>query len=186
MKKILSFITIALLALTCTACGEASESSNVSSTTEQKITENVTTVALSDVEETTESSSEVDLSNLTDEEFAKTLAKDSSTPDVKFTVEDSGDGVYFLRSDNDNCNIRISFSDYGKNITYSFVTDGSDDVCYYVLLNALKSELFGISLDDQIDILAHYKVDEINYSGSSVRITETVKDNIRVIGMRMN
>lgn len=186
MKKILSLITIALLALTCAACNQNSESSKVNSTTEQTTIED-TTEKVSDVEETTVGeSSKVDLSSLSEKEFSEMLAKDSSTNDVKFTVENSGDGIYFLRSDNDDCSIRISFSDYGKNITFSFVTDGSEDECYYVLLNALQSKLFDISLDDQIDILTQYMVDEIDYSNNGIKITETVTENIRVIGIRMN
>ena len=186
MKKILSLITVALLTLTCTACNQNSESSRVNSTTEQTTIED-TTEEVSDVEETTVGeSSKVDLSSLSEKEFSEMLAKDSSTNDVKFTVEDSGDGIYFLRSDNDDCSIRIAFSDYGKNITFSFVTDGSEDECYYVLLNALQSELFDISFDDQIDILTQYMVDEIDYSNNEIKITETVTENNRVIGIRMN
>lgn len=179
MKKVLCFIIASLLVLTCTACTtkiSQSESNQIETTAKS------TTASL----ETSKNEEPINPATLSDEEFANILAKDSSTSDVVFTVDKDSDDMYFLRCDNENINAHIGFSRYGKNITFSFTTDGSEDECYYVLLNALSSELFNIPFDDQIDILAHYKVDEINYSGSSVRITETVKDDIRVIGIRMN
>lgn len=182
MKKVLSFIIASLLVLTCTACttkipqSESGESNQIETTAES-------TTAILETSKNEKSINPVTLSN---EEFANILAKDSSTSDVVFTVDKYSDDMYFLRCDNENIDAHIGFSSYGKNITFSFTTDGGEDECYYVLLNALSSELFNIPFDDQIDILAHYKVDEINYSGSSVRITETVKDDIRVIGIRMN
>ncbi len=181
MKKVFTAWLITICALSFAACG----------TTTNQIIENANESQSSAVETTEEQSlkeenSIIDYSELDNEEFADKIAKDFSTSDVIFTSRKEDDDFYFLdATGTDDIDIHIGFSDYGNNITISFVTDGSEDECYYVLQKALQSEVFNIPLDDQIDILAYYMVDEISYKKGSLRITETIKDNIRVIGIRL-
>lgn len=164
------------------ACG-ANESKEQSS-------ENSSTTAIHIQETTSEPETQadtIDINSMTDKELADKIANDFSIKNVSFKVESISETMAFLETiGSDNISVRIGFSDYGNNITLSFVTDGGEDECYYVLLHALQSDLFGISLDDQIDILAHYSVDKINYSGDRVTITETINSNVRVIGIRMD
>ncbi len=181
MKKVLALIMVLSMAVVCSACG-ANESKEQSS-------ENSSTTAIYIEETISEPETQVDtidLNSMTNNEFADKIANDFSIKNVSFKVESIGETIAFLEAtESDNISVRIGFSDYGNNITLSFVTNGGEDECYYVLQQALQSDVFNIPFDDQIDILAHYMVDEIDYTGSSVRITETIKDNIRVIGMRL-
>lgn len=181
MKKVLSLIMILSMAVACSACG-ANESKEQSS-------ENSSTTAIYIEETTSEPETQadtIDINSMTDNEFADKIANDFSIKNVSFKVESISETIAFLETTgSDNISVHIGFSDYGNNITLSFVTDGGEDECYYVLQQALKSDVFNIPFDDQIDILAHYMVDEIDYKGSSVSITETIKDNIRVIGIRL-
>lgn len=181
MKKVLALIMVLSMAVVCSACG-AKENKEQSS-------ENSSTTAIHIQETTSESETQadtIDINSMTDKELADKIANDFSIENVSFKVESISETMAFLETiGSDNISVRIGFSDYGNNITLSFVTDGGEDECYYVLQQALQSEVFNIPFDDQIDILAHYMVDEIDYTGSSVRITETIKDNIRVIGIRL-
>lgn len=181
MKKVLALIMALSMAVACSACG-AKENKEQSS-------ENSSTTAIHIQETTSESETQadtIDINSMTDKELADKIANDFSIENVSFKVESISETMAFLETiGSDNISVRIGFSDYGNNITLSFVTDGGEDECYYVLQQALQSEVFNIPFDDQIDILAHYMVDEIDYTGSSVRITETIKDNIRVIGIRL-
>lgn len=181
MKKVLALIMVLSMAVACSACG-ANESKEQSS-------ENSFTTATHIEETTSEPETQadtIDINSMTDNEFAEKIANDFSIENVSFKVESISETMAFLETiGSDNISVRIGFSDYGNNITLSFVTDGGEDECYYVLQQALQSEMFNIPFDDQIDILAHYMVDEIDYKGSSVSITETIKDNIRVIGIRL-
>ena len=181
MKKVLTLIMVLSMAVACSACG-ANENKEQSS-------ENSFTTA-THIEETTSvsetQSDTIDINSMTNNEFADKIANDFSIKNVSFKVESISETMAFLETTgSDNISVRIGFSDYGNNITLSFVTDGGEDECYYVLQQALQSDVFNIPFEDQIDILAHYMVDEIDYTGSSVRITETIKDNIRVIGIRL-
>ncbi|MCI6823761.1 MAG: hypothetical protein MR885_00065 [Ruminococcus bromii] len=181
MKKVLALIMVLSMAVACSACG-ANESKEQSS-------ENSSTTAIHIQETTSEPETQadtIDINSMTDKELADKIANDFSIKNVSFKVESISETMAFLETiGSDNISVRIGFSDYGNNITLSFVTDGGEDECYYVLQQVLQSEMFNIPFDDQIDILAHYMVDEIDYTGSSVRITETIKDNIRVIGIRL-
>lgn len=182
LKKFLSLICVLSIAFACSACGKEKSSSLHSYENtineEAKVEE---TTAVKNSQETTE----FDYSDMSNEEFAEKIANDFSTEDVTFTVEKYDEDMYFLNTNNENVRANIGFSDYGNHITLSFVTEGGEDECYYVLLKALQSNVFNIPLDDQIDILAHYTVDEIDYEKGSLRITESVNDNIRVIGIRL-
>lgn len=181
MKKVLALIMALSMVVVCSACG-ANESKEQSS-------ENSSATATHIQETTSEPETQadtIDINSMTDKELADKIANDFSIKNVSFKVESISETMAFLETiGSDNISVRIGFSDYGNNITLSFVTDGGEDECYYVLQQALQSEVFNIPFDDQIDILAHYMVDEIDYTGSSVRITETIKDNIRVIGIRL-
>lgn len=139
------------------------------------------TTAVENSQETTE----FDYSDMSNEEFAEKIANDFSTEDVTFTIREYSDSVCFLNTNNENIRAHIGFSDYGNNIMLTLITDGGKDECYYVLLKALQSEVFNIPLDDQIDILAHFTVDEIDYEKGTLSITESINDNIRVIGIRL-
>lgn len=181
MKKVLALIMVLSMAVVCSACG-AKENKEQSS-------ENSFTTA-THIEETTSEpetqTATIDINSMTDNEFADKIANDFSIKNVSFKVESISETMAFLETTgSDNISVRIGFSDYGNNITLSFVTDGGEDECYYVLQQALQSEVFNIPFDDQIDILAHYMVDEIDYKGNSVSITETINDQIRVIGIRL-
>lgn len=178
MKKFLSLLCVLSVATALTACGLNKPSSKVN-------IENSTQVEETTVAETTQEVTVLNHRDMSNEELAVKLAEDFSTNDVTFTSEKSSDDMYFLKSNNDKVKAHIGFSDYGKNITLSFVTDGGEDECYYVLLKALQSEIFNIPFDDQIDILADYTISEIDYKNGSFTISETVKDNIRVIGIRL-
>lgn len=183
MKKVLSILSVLLVAIMCCSCNTKQNSADLSTPT----------TSLEAIVESTEESFEdetqsntVDINSMTNNEFANKIATDFSINDVSFEVESVDDTIAFLETfGSEDIDIHIGFSDYGNNITLSFVTDGSEDECYYVLQQALQSEIFNIPFDDQIDILAHYMVDEIDYDGETVRITETIKDNIRVIGIRL-
>lgn len=181
MKRVLIALLIVVMSSICTACTTKVSQSENSESSSTETTSELTTSSL----ETSKSESSINFANLSNEEFAEILARDSSTSDVLFTVDKYSDDMYFLRCESENINAHIGFSKYGKNITFSFTTDGSEDECYYVLLNALSSEIFNISFDDQIDILAHYKVDKIDYDNGDISISETIKDDIRVIGIRL-
>lgn len=176
MRKTLIFIfAVAIICLSgCNSKHISSQIDSTSSTFEKSATEI----------ETTQETSGFDYSTLSNEDFANKLAEDFSTDEVVFTSEKYDDDLYFLRCENDSINIHIGFSDYGKNISISFVTDGEDE-CYYVLLKALQSEVFNISFDDQVDILAQYTVDTIDYEQENLSITETINENIRVIGIQL-
>ncbi|MGN0491251.1 hypothetical protein [Ruminococcus sp.] len=181
MKKVLALIMVLSMAVACSACG-ANENKEQSS-------ENSSTTSIYIEETTSESETQaetIDINSMTDSEFADKIANDFSIKNVSFKVESISETMAFLETTgSDNISVRIGFSEYGNNITLSFVTDGGEDECYYVLQQALQSDVFNIPFDDQIDILAHYMVDEIDYEGSSVSITETINNNIRVIGMRL-
>lgn len=183
MKKILSFITIALLALTCTACNQNSESSKVNSTTEQTTIED-TTEEVSDVEETT--IAENTTSALSEDDLIKKIASDFSTDDVKFTYSKSGDDFYMLDCNNDNIDVDVSISKVGDEITPDYIdvifnTNGTDDICYRTLVRMLKSDVFDLSTSEQMDILVDYKNGGITFDNGNVSISETEKENIRVI-----
>lgn len=181
MKKFLSLLCVLSLAYACSACGKVKSSLN---SYENTINEE-TKVEETTVVETSQETTEFDYSDLSNEEFAEKIANDFSTEDVTFTIEKYDEDMYFLNTNNEKVRAHIGFSDYGNNITLTLITDGGEDECYYVLLKALQSEIFNIPLDDQIDILANYTVDEIDYEKGSLRITESVNDNIRVIGIRL-
>lgn len=181
MKKVLALIMVLSMTVACSACG-ANESKEQSS--ENSFT-NATYIEEATSEPETQADT-IDINSMTDNEFADKIANDFSIKNVSFKVESISETMAFLETTgSDNISVRIGFSDYGDNITLSFVTDGGEDECYYVLQQALQSDVFNIPFEDQIDILAHYMVDEIDYTGSSVSITETIKDNIRVIGIRL-
>lgn len=178
MKKFLSLICVLSVAFILSACSKENSSSI---TSYNKVEE--TAIEETTITETSQETTAFDYRDLSNEEFAEKIAKDFSTEDVTFTIREYSDNVCFLNSNNENVSAMIGFSDYGNHITLSFVTEGGEDECYYVLLKALQSEVFNIPLDDQIDILAHYTVDEIDYKKGSLHINESVNDNIRVIGI---
>lgn len=180
-KMIYMSITVIFIVMSFVGCGYNDERSAFDET--QAISKEET-IPVSTTEVSPETT--IDYSALSNEDFANQIAEDFSTNEVIFSVDSVSDSIAFLDVvGSDDINIYIGFSDYGNNITMSFITDGSEDECYYVLLQALKSDIFGISLDDQINILADYLVDEIDYKQGSLRISETKKDNVRTIGFRL-
>lgn len=181
MKKILSLIIVLSMAIVCCACGEKAVLSDTDSLSKtDNDVESTTAKTVSEIEQTT-----VDYRSLSNEDFAQKVAEDFSTKDVSFSIRKTDDNIIFLDANGtDDIDLFVGFSDYGNHIMMSFITDKSEDECYYVLLQALKSDLFGISIDDQIDILAHYTVDKIDYKNDNIRISETDKENIVTIGFR--
>lgn len=182
LKKFLSLICVLSIAVACSACSKANSSSM--SSYDNTIKEE-STIEEPTVTEISQETTTIDYRDMRNEEFAEKIAKDFSTEDVTFTIEKYDEDMYFLNTNNEKVRAHIGFSDYGNNISLTLITDGGEDECYYVLLKALQSEVFSIPFDDQIDILAHYTVDEIDYEKGSLRITESINDNIRVIGIRL-
>lgn len=128
------------------------------------------------------STTHLNVSSLSNEEFADKVASDLSTTDVVFSVRSVEKSTAFLDAEGtDKINAHVGFSDFGNRITLSFHTDGSKDECYFTLLHLLESDILNIDESDQVDILTHYLVDKINYSQGRMQIKETVKENIRVI-----
>lgn len=181
MKKILSLVIVLSMAIVCCACGEKAVLSNTDSLSKtDNDVESTTAETVSEIEQTT-----VDYRSLSNEDFAQKVAEDFSTKDVSFSIREIDDDIIFFDANGtDDIDLFVGFSDFGNHITMSFATDKGEDECYYVLLQALKSDLFDISIDDQIDILAHYMVDKIDYKNDYIRINETDKENIVVIGFR--
>lgn len=178
MKKgiCVALLTMFLM-ISLVGCNSDTNETTIETTTEAT-TETTVETTTATIPETT-----IDYTSLSNEEFTNQIAEDFSTADVSFSVRSVSDTIAFLdTSGSDDINIYIGFSDYGDHITMSFVTDRSEDECYFVLLQALQSKIFNISEEDQIDILAHYLIDEIDYSQENIKITETIKDNIVVIG----
>lgn len=108
---------------------------------------------------------QIDYRELTKDEFANKVAEDFSTDAVKFVVDPYSEDLYILRpqGNSQSINVHIAFSDYGYRIELVFPLSDEMDECYEIFAKGLKSSLFGISFDDQIDILARYLVDEVNY-----------------------
>ena len=132
---------------------------------------------------------QIDYHTLSKDEFAKKIAEDFSTDKVSFGVNPYSDLTYFLevKGTSQLINAHIGFFEFGYEITLTLPTDGDTNECYDILSNALKSELFGISFDDQVDILAHYQVDEINYERNGIQpftITETKSDKFNMLIFR--
>mgnify|MGYP007072965830 FL=1 len=49
------------------------------------------------------------------------------------------------------------------------------------LVRMLKSDIFGLSLQEQMDILVNYKTGKVSFENGTLSISEAQKDNIRVI-----
>ena len=136
--------------------------------------------------EKAQSTSQLDVNSLSNEQFAEKAANDLSTNDIIFTVRELKDSIAFFDvPGTDKINAHVGFADFGNSITLSFHTDGGEDECYYTLLHFLESDLLKIDESDQIDILAHYLMDEIDYQQGRMRIKETIKDSIRVISFQL-
>ena len=132
---------------------------------------------------------QIDYHTLSKDEFAKKVSQDFSTNKISFDVNPFSDLTYFLevKGTNQLIDANIGFFEFGYEIAITLPTDGDTDECYDILSNGLKSELFGISFDDQVDILAHYKVDEINYEKNGIQpftITETKSDSFNMLFFR--
>lgn len=129
---------------------------------------------------------QIDYRTLSKDEFADKIAHDFSTSNITFTVNRYSELTYFLKPAGTNqlIDADISFFDFGYEFALTLPTTGDTDECYDILSRGLKSELFGISFDDQVDILAHYKVDEINYESDGTQpftITESKSDKFNMI-----
>lgn len=189
MKKVIIFVlTIVLIpTIMCSCIGKGKVSQAISTEAESNAVQTTEPIpsAESNIIQTTEaipSTTQLDVSSLSNEEFAKKVADDLSTVDVTFSVRSVNDSIAFLDAEGtDKINAHVGFADFGNSITLSFNTDGSEDECYFTLLHFLESDILNIDEDDQIDILAHYMVDKINYSKGGIDIKETIKENIRVI-----
>ncbi len=175
MKKVIILVLAILLVPTimCSCIGK------------DKVSQPIATEGESTVVQTTEAipaTTQPDISSLSNEDFAKKVANDLSTIDVTFSVRSVNDSIAFLDAEGtDKINAHIGFADFGNSITLSFNTDGSEDECYFTLLHFLGSDILNIDEADQIDILANYMIDKINYSKNGIDIKETIKENIRVI-----
>lgn len=183
MKKVLALIMALSMAVACSACGvnESKEQSSENSFT--NATTSVETTAEPTVEITTEQAT---TSSLSEDDFIKNIASDFSTEDAKFTYNKSSDTFYMLDCNNDDIDVDISLSKVGDKITVDYIdvifaTDSTDDICYKTLVRMLKSDVFGFSTSEQMDILLSYKKGEITFDNGDVEISEAQKENIRVI-----
>ena len=115
--------------------------------------------------------SQIDYHKLSKKEFADKVAKDFSTQKVSFEVDAYSDLTYFLNPKGtiQLIDAHISFFEFGYEICLTLPTDGDTNECIEILTNCLKSDLFGISFDDQVDILAHYKTDEVSYESNGIQ-----------------
>lgn len=182
MKKI--YLSICAGALILSAfCGCSRIVREVTTTYNSEIhTAAPTTEPIPPTTELIPSTTQLDVSSLTNEEFANRVANDLSNSDVIFSVRSIENSIAFLDAEGtDKINAHVGFSDFGNSITLSFHTDGSKDECYFTLMHLLESEILNIDESDQVDILAHYLIDKIDYSQGRMQIKETVKENIRVI-----
>ena len=129
---------------------------------------------------------QIDYHTLSKDKFAKKVAEDFSTDKVSFSVNPYSDLTYFLKAKGSSqlIDADIGFYEFGYEIVLTLPTDGDTEECYDILSNGLKSDLFGIGFDDQVDILAHYKVDKVDYSSNGVQpfsITETKSDTFNML-----
>lgn len=135
---------------------------------------------------------QIDYHTLSKDQFAKKVAKDFSTKKITFDIDPCSDDLtYFLKANGTSqlIDVDIGFFEFGYEIILTLPTDGDTDECYDILSNAIKSELFGISFDDQVDILAHYQVDKVNYERNGIQpftITETKSDDFNMLTFRFN
>ncbi len=180
MKKILSLVIVLSMAIVCCACGEKAVLSNTDSLSKtDNDVESTTAETVSEIEQTT-----VDYRSLSNEDFAQKVAEDFSTKDVIFKSEKYDEDFYLVEPITKTekfIDASIGFSDYGNHITLSFITDGGTDECYDVLFQALRSDLFNISIGDQTDICTDYLVDKIDYEQGRFSIKETKIGNSIVI-----
>lgn len=175
LKKVILSIVAAILVLTA-FCGCSKTVKEVSATN------NSETSTAAPTSEAIPSTTQLDVSSLSNKEFAEKVAKDLSTDSVVFSVRSVEDSIAFLDAKGtDKINAHVGFADFGNSITLSFHTDGSEDECYFALLHLLESDILNIDESDQVDILAHYLLDKIDYTQGRMHIKETVKENIRVI-----
>ena len=129
---------------------------------------------------------QIDYHTLSKDEFAKKVAEDFSTDKVSFSVNPYSDLTYFLKAKGSSqlIDADIGFYEFGYEIVLTLPTDGDTEECYDILSNGLKSDLFGIGFDDQVDILAHYKVDKVDYNSDGVQpftISETKSDTFNML-----
>lgn len=130
--------------------------------------------------------SQIDYHTLSKKEFADKVAKDFSTTKVTFEVDAYSDLTYFLKPKGTTqlINADIGFFDFGYEICLTLPTNGDTNECIEILTNGLKSDLFGISFDDQIDIIARYKVDEVKYESNGIQpftIKETKSEKFNML-----
>lgn len=186
MKKVLCFLILSLLAINCTAC-----SNNVNNDSSISFTDNSqTTSAINKtVEETTlepETTQSDVLSSLSEDELVQSIVSDFTIDGVKFTYKKCSDNLYLVNSDNGKIDIDIALLKLDNKISVDYInvilsTESTDDICYKALVRMLKSDIFGLSLQEQMDILVNYKTGKVSFENGTLSISEAQKDNIRVI-----
>ena len=124
---------------------------------------------------------QIDYHKLSNKEFAEKVATDFSTDSILFSFDDSSNDTYFLKASGTEeiDDIMISCSDYGNILTFTCSKNSTNEDAYDVLMKGLKSELFGLSFDEQVEILAQFQVGTVNFKSKTpkipIKITE--KDN---------
>ncbi len=185
MKKTLCFLILSLFAINCTAC---SSNVNNSNPTFENVTQ-ITSPASKAVEETTlepETTQSDVLSTLSEDDLIQSIVSDFTIDGVNFTYKKCSDNLYLVNSDNGKIDIDIALLKLDNKISVDYInvilsTESTDDICYKALVRMLKSDIFGLSLQEQMDILVNYKTDKVSFENETLFISEAQKDNIRVI-----
>lgn len=121
LKKVILSIVAAILLL-AVSCGCSRTVKDVSATNNAEQSTVAPTTA------TIPSTTKLDVSSLSNKEFAEKVAKDLSTNSVLFSVRSVEDSIAFLDAKGtDKINAHVGFADFGNSITLSFRTDGSED-----------------------------------------------------------
>lgn len=185
MKKTLCFLILSLFAINCTAC---SSNVNNSNPTFENVTQ-ITSPASKAVEENTlkpETTQSEKLSSLSEDELVQSIVSDFTIDGVKFTYKKCSDNLYLVNSDNGKIDIDIALLKLDDKISVDYInvilsTESTEDICYKALVRALKSDIFNLSLQEQMEILVNYKTDKVSFENETLSISEAQKDNIRVI-----
>lgn len=190
-KSIFSILAVSLVSISFCACATSTSSiqhSQDNSQSETSITITQETVN-QEIESTTNSNTsnyvleteQINYHRLSNDEFAKKVSKDFSTEKIKFKTEKYSDDIYYVKSQDTQeiDEIMVSCSDYGNHLTLTCSKDASNGDTYDVLLQGLKSDLFGFSFDEQVEILAQFQVGTVDFQSThnKIPIQITEKDN---------
>ena len=110
---------------------------------------------------------QIDYHNLSNDEIADKVAKDFSTETITFVVREY-ENIYFInpKTTENSSEITLSHFDQGISI-YVFLDKSKPYDSYKILKNALKSDLFGLSSNDQEKILSQFTEGTVYYEGNA-------------------